>query len=152
MSITVRRAETEQDVKTALALRVEVFVDEQGFPLAKETDATDKLPTTQHVLAFVDGTPVGTLRLYATGDKASGKQTWHLGRLVVLKRFRSHGIGRKICTEAHEMLRQQGAPVVEIRAQQDKRAFYERLGYVCHDETPIDEEGVPHINMELKLL
>lgn len=50
----------EAEWAVCYAIRTAVFVDEQGVPLDEELDAHDAQAT--HLLARVEGRPVGTLR------------------------------------------------------------------------------------------
>ena len=65
MSLSI--AVTEK-LDACLALRFEVFVDEQGVPVEEERDALDDSAT--HLLALKDGVPVGTARIVFTEDIA----------------------------------------------------------------------------------
>ena len=59
--LVVKLAETEEERRAAFALRLQVFVREQGVPPEEELDAEDERAT--HALALVGGRPVGTGRL-----------------------------------------------------------------------------------------
>jgi predicted GNAT family N-acyltransferase len=53
--------ESAEHLEQALAIRIAVFVEEQGVGLALEIDGHDD--AVRHFLALHDGEPVGTLRL-----------------------------------------------------------------------------------------
>jgi len=75
-------------------VRLEVFVGEQGVPLAQEIDARDFEATTIHVLAAgADGVPLAAARLLI--DSAHPGQV-HLGRLAVRRAARGTGLGARM--------------------------------------------------------
>ena len=76
------------DLDACLTLRFEVFVDEQGVPVEEERDALDDTAT--HILATLDGTPVGTARVVFQDDVAK------IGRVCVVKPGRGTGLGAKL--------------------------------------------------------
>ena len=76
------RIEVTQDIATCLELRRIVFIDEQGVPEADERDDLDAKAV--HLLAWVDGKPVGSARLLAAGHIGKNRaglrvagSTWH---------------------------------------------------------------------------
>jgi predicted GNAT family N-acyltransferase len=139
MSLEVARTE---DLETCLALRRTVFIKEQGVPEALEMDGLDG--EALHLLARVDGRPVGTARLFAKGD------TGKIGRVCVLPQARGHGVGAALIRAAVEELRGLGLSRAKLGSQTHAIPFYERLGFVA--EGPVyDDAGIPHRDMVLAL-
>lgn len=128
------------DVETCLDIRREVFVDEQNVPLQEEIDDLDG--EAQHVLAFVDGAPIGTARIFYAGD------TLKIGRVAVRKSHRGAGIGAALILHAVEMA--QAASDISrayLSAQTHALGFYERLGFRAYGDV-YDDAGIPHQDME----
>ncbi|HHY01907.1 MAG TPA: GNAT family N-acetyltransferase, partial [Paracoccus sp.] len=73
------------DFAACMAIRRQVFVQEQNVPEQQELDEHDA--TALHLLAMLDGRPVGTARLLIDG--AEGK----IGRVAILPDCRGTGAG-----------------------------------------------------------
>lgn len=140
--MTLSLVETE-DVKTCLAIRHTVFVEEQGVPVALESDAHDATDA-RHVLAMVDGEAVGTARVVPFGTTAK------IGRVAVLKAHRGAGIGAQLIHACHHVAASQGATRTILGTQVAALSFYERLGYYRYGEV-FDDAGIDHLMMERAL-
>lgn len=125
--------------RLALALRFEVFVDEQKVPEEVERDAYD--PTATHLVAIVDGDVVGTLRIVFLEEHAK------IGRVAVRAGMRGQGIARAMMLRAMELARTRGETRFYLTAQTDKLGFYERLGFVAFGEE-FGDGGLPHLAMK----
>ncbi len=125
----------------ALAIRLTVFVDEQGF--SDEVDELDTYAT--HLLLLREGKGVATCRIYP----AEGN-IFMMGRLAVLAPFRGMGLGSALLRCAEKAARGAGAKVLKLHAQLHARGFYEFCGYEAYGEIE-DEQGSPHIWMKKKL-
>ena len=121
----------------AANIRVEVFVDEQGF--SEEFDSDDK--NAIHFVGYIDGKAVATSRVLTLGDNK-----YLIGRIAVIKVFRGKGLGSLIVKAAEEHIKRIGGKTVLIHSQLQAADFYEKLGYVKTGETDI-EEGCPHCMM-----
>ena len=126
----------------AAAIRQAVFVEEQGFQ--EEFDAIDRHAL--HLLLFVDGRPVGTLRAF-TED---GGTHWHIGRVAVIQSARQLHLGRRMMDLAEAELRRRGAACIEVSAQCRVQPFYEKCGFTSVGEVYLDE-FCPHIRMVKEL-
>ncbi|MFC5567727.1 GNAT family N-acetyltransferase [Rubellimicrobium aerolatum] len=127
-----------EDLDACLALRRAVFIEEQAVPEALEIDGLDAEAV--HLLATVDGRPVGTARLFAKGD------TGKIGRVCVLREARGRGIGAALIRAAVEELRGMGLRRAKLGSQVHAIPFYEGLGFVA--EGPVyDDAGIPHRDM-----
>lgn len=117
-------------------IRIDVFVEEQSVPVEEELDALD--PLAIHVLALVNGKPVGTARAVEK-DPA----LWKIGRVAVCATYRQQGIGVALmqgielaCPASH----------FTLSAQTHALKFYEKLGYVAVGPEFM-EAGIPHFYM-----
>ena len=129
----------------AYAIRHAVFVKEQG--IAEEFEIDDHDPIAEHALAYVDGQCVATARVYLDDQDPSKAK---IGRMAVLKDFRSQGIGTALLGEVIRAGMMQGASVFELHAQQSAAPFYAKLQF--KPAGPIfDEVGIPHQRMCLIL-
>ena len=132
-----------RDIATCRALRRTVFIEEQGVSEADEVD--DKDDEAIHLLAWLNGRPVGSARLLVLGDK--GK----IGRVCVLADQRGTGLGAALMRAAVERFRQvPGVKTVKLGAQTHALGFYERLGFTAHGPE-FDDAGIPHREMVLPL-
>ncbi len=123
----------------ATPIRFAVFVEEQGVPAALEMDDMDG--ECVHAVAFEEGRAVGTARLLPDG---------HLGRMAVLKEWRSRGIGSLLLHSLVQKARERGDRQVVLSAQVHAMAFYRAHGFQA--EGPVYEEaGIPHQEMRRRL-
>lgn len=123
-----------------LKVRVEVFVDEQSVPLELEVDSDDT--SAQHWLAESnDGQSIGCVRLVSTAG-GSGK----IGRLAVVKEWRSRGIAQQLMATTENYARKSGLGRLKLDAQLQAQGFYEKLGY-CAEGDIFDDAGIPHRRM-----
>ena len=78
--LVVKLVETEDERAAAYAIRIRVFVEEQGVPIEEELDHDDELAS--HAIAYWGGTPVGTGRMVygwphdASSQKVPGSGVW----------------------------------------------------------------------------
>jgi predicted GNAT family N-acyltransferase len=139
MSLTVAPAQWATQGDDIHFVRHAVFVIEQSIPAELEWDAADA--GCQHVLARIGNRPVGTGRLTPEGK---------IGRMAVLKDFRSQGIGAMMLAELVELARGNGLEHVYLNAQEAAVAFYARHGFIATGPGFL-EAGIPHQRMERKL-
>lgn len=125
------------DAQTALRLiRQKVFIDEQEVPENLEWDNFDKQAT--HILGKEGNRPVACARLLSDGQ---------LGRLAVLKDYRSHGWGGRILRYAEEYLLEKKHSKVFLNSQANSYNFYYKNGYRPTDKMMWDA-NIPHIEMQ----
>ncbi|MGH7771245.1 MAG: GNAT family N-acetyltransferase [Candidatus Binatia bacterium] len=136
----VRRIISHEELKKAFAIRLRVFVEEQGVPKEIELDEDDKKAT--HFLADVHGKAVGTARLVVQRGQAK------IGRMAVLKSYRGRGVGKELLTRAVGLARKNGAKVIFLHAQVPVISFYKKMGFRCVGPVFV-EGGIPHRKMVL---
>ena len=135
MNITSIICDYKSNIKDICAIRYEVFVDEQNVPEELEIDGLDG--EAKHVLAFVDGVPIGTGRILDDG---------HIGRVAVLKDYRGFGIGKLIMKELIKWAQDITLKKVWLSSQWHAHSFYLDLGFVCVGDI-YKEAGIDHIKM-----
>ena len=136
MTVEVRVTE---DLAACLALRRAVFIEEQGVPEADELDDLDGQAV--HLLALVEGEPLGSARLLRSGD------TGKIGRVCVLAAARGTGLGVALMGKALEVLAADPAlRRAKLSSQTHALGFYERLGFVAEGADYLDA-GIPHRDM-----
>ncbi len=145
--ITLKLAQTESERLRAYAIRVQVFVLEQGVPLTEEMDSED--PTATHTIAYLGGVAVGTGRLVYTKpsgtlDPQGGEA--RIGRMAVLRAWRRKGLGGRILKALEDAAREKGACRVALHAQTYVKEFYSSHGYVA-EGVPFVEVGIEHLLM-----
>jgi predicted GNAT family N-acyltransferase len=141
--ITIRAANTTQDIEECLRIREEVFIVEQNVPVDLERDEHDSKAL--HFIALADGQTVGTARVVLKDNGTSAK----IGRVAVRRSNRGLGIGKLLIaaiegdpdlTHVHSFL---------LDAQTHALRFYARLGYQAYGEEFMDA-GIPHRHMKKK--
>jgi predicted GNAT family N-acyltransferase len=123
----------------ALALRRDVFVAEQHVPPEEEFDAYDL--TCTHVVAVLDGSVVGALRIIFLPEHAK------FGRVVVATSARGKGIATAMMNFAMAFARARSETRFYLTAQTDKVALYEKLGFVAYGDE-FQDGGMPHLAMK----
>jgi ElaA protein len=153
--IEVQRITTAEQMAAALEIRRHVFIEEQQVPEAEEIDEHDGDPasttTALHVLATLDGAPVGTARLLVDGDDHGdhdGPGYPHVGRVAVLEEHRRRHVGEALMLALHNAARERGYPGITLGAQLHAISFYERLHYHARGEVYLDA-GIEHRWMDL---
>lgn len=142
-AFTIEPATAAADRKQCYRIRMMVFVDEQGVPVAEEIDAHDETDA-EHVLGLEDGRAVGTARAVPYDGALK------VGRVAVLQRARGRGYGAALIRHFVDEARARGVSHVVLDAQTDAMGFYERLGFAA--EGPVfDDAGIPHRRMTLVL-
>lgn len=122
----------------AKAIRLAVFVDEQGIPVSIELDENDAQSV--HALAIdADGVVAGTGRLLPDA---------HIGRMAVLAGYRGRGVGGKLLQALVAEAKRRNYPGAVLSAQVHASAFYEAHGFVRTGK-PFLEAGILHIDMVL---
>jgi ElaA protein len=140
MSLTI---EDTTDIATCHALRRAVFIEEQGVSLEDEIDGRDG--EALHLLARIDGKPVGTARILP------GQGYGKIGRVCVLAEARGQGIGAALIRGALDRLRRMpGIATARLGAQTHALGFYEALGFTAEGPEYLDA-GIPHRDMTCPL-
>lgn len=117
----------------AQALRVEVFVVEQGVPIELEWDEGDEVSI--HAVAYdAQGQAVATGRLLPDG---------HIGRMAVRKSARGQGIGSEVLEALLVEARRLGYGRLVLHAQTHAADFYRKHGFV-EEGDEFTEAGIAH--------
>jgi len=126
-----------RDIAACARLRRAVFIDEQGVPERVEQDGRDG--AAHHILAMLDGRPVGCARILTEGE--IGK----IGRLCVLPAWRGRGIGAALIGACLAHMRSlPGLTRAQLGAQAHALGLYEKQGFVAHGPEFRDAGGQPH--------
>ena len=127
---------SQSDMKQAMAVRHNVFVEEQGIDEREEYDGLDD-SCLQFVLKLADKV-IGTARVrFIPGDYAK------VERMAILKPFRKQGAGKTLLTF---ILFHVEASQVILHAQWTAIPFYKACGFKEINE-PFFEAGIKHIKM-----
>ncbi|MFM6190244.1 MAG: GNAT family N-acetyltransferase [Planktothrix sp.] len=126
------------------AIRHQVFELEQGVAPELEWDGQDEFA--QHLLAYLDDQPIGTLRI-----RDLDEQNVKIERLAVLASARGMGIGQQLMECALEVIAQTSIQTVIVNAQIYIQNLYLKLGFEPMGE-PFEEAGIPHIKMVKTLI
>jgi predicted GNAT family N-acyltransferase len=140
MIIQVKQISSDEAKPRAFAIRMRVFVREQGVPSEIELDSDDQRAI--HFLATANGKAIGTARVVMHGKSAK------IGRMAVLKNYRRKRIGARLLKQATRAAKRQGARKIYLHAQVPVIGFYEKLGFRCVGPV-FDEAGIAHRKMVL---
>lgn len=146
LEIAVSEALTAAEWSTVRAIRQAVFVDEQGCAPEEEWDEHDapeaRGGSTHHLLATLNGLPVGCARWRRVGSEAK------LERFAVLGPARGKGVGRALVARALAASRAAGLRRFVLHAQTQAAGLYAGFGFREASE-PFDEAGIEHVKMTL---
>ena len=137
--VTVKLVETPEEMAAAMAIRFQVFVDEQAVPPEEEADEADA--TALHVLALLEGTPIGTGRLVRLPSREA-----QIGRMAVALSHRRAGVGSQLLSRLEEEARRLSISKATLHAQTYVKAFYASHGYAEVGEV-FTEAGIEHVLM-----
>ncbi|MFT0847901.1 GNAT family N-acetyltransferase [Actinomycetaceae bacterium L2_0104] len=142
--------ESREQLERCLAIRLEVFVEEQAVPPEEEIDALDTAPDTIHLLAVHEGRDVGTARVLSEGPGHC-----HIGRVAVRAQARGTGVGRELMDAAAAVALERcsgpdGKVEILLSSQEQAMGFYRSCGYeVVNGERYLDA-GIWHQDMVLR--
>ncbi len=136
----------------AFAIRLRVFVVEQGVPPEEEIDEHDRTDRQAvHALALRDpedaDSAVGSGRFYVA-DVSSG--TVQIGRMAVDAAARGTGVGAAILGALVAEARRRGFRKAHLHAQTHAAGFYYKAGFHDDGELMLDA-GILHRPMSLLL-
>jgi predicted GNAT family N-acyltransferase len=138
--VTVIIVTNDQQRDDSFAVRLAVFVEEQGIAREDELDEFDSTAT--HCVAYdAAGMPVAAGRLHVQDDTAK------IGRMSVLASHRGGGTGARVLAALEREGARRGVRLFKLSAQIHARGFYERCGYTAYGEL-YDDVGIPHIDMK----
>lgn len=129
-------------MQKALALRFEVFVNEQNVPQDLEIDDDDQVAF--HMLMLKGEEAIATLRLLPYGESIK------IGRVAVGRDWRMKGLGTRLMQQAIEHAIRGEFRDAILDAQLDSIPFYEKLGFKVEGEVFMDA-GIPHKRMRFAL-
>lgn len=129
---------TPEEREAVFALRMIVFVEEQGVPPEEELDAYD-LTATHFLVRRASATPHDPAAVIATArllDKGEGFAK--VGRVAVLSDHRGKGVGALLMRAVEQTARAQGFTRLGLDAQLSALRFYEKLGYLPEGDIFLD--------------
>jgi len=134
--VEVEKITNPEDLKTAFAIRRQVFVVGQNVSAEAEEDGNDEAT---HFLAKVNDLPAGTARWRKTKDG------FKLERFAVLNAYRGSGVGGALVRALVSDLPKGSRTYLHAQIRAAK--FYEKNGFSQFGETFV-EENIEHIKME----
>ena len=142
------RIETQESLKQAFRIRLEVFVQEQQVPEDLEMDEYDVSPeAARHLLLLdEDGTPAAAGRFIEYKPDTAKMQ-----RVAVRKPYRGRGTGRELMGALEKWAKEEGFTYSLLDAQCQAEPFYKKLGYETVSPETFLDAGIPHVRMKKKL-
>lgn len=141
--VNVTQAITKRDQSDCFAIRIEVFVEEQGVP--KEEELVREAQTTIHALARINSIPIATGRLITIDNKNA-----RIGSMAVKLEYRRIGVASLVLDFLEEKAQEKGIQYITLEAQEYVKQFYSDRGYSERGGVFLDV-GIPHVKMEKKL-
>lgn len=130
----------------ALAIRLRVFVEEQGVPLELEIDEHDRSdPTAVHALVREGDAPIGAGRFYVLGPSSV-----QIGRMAVTPEERGRGAGACLLDALIAEARRRGFTLARLEAQTTALEFYRKAGF-REDGDRLWDAGILHQPMSRQL-
>ena len=135
----IRRFRGEDEMAQLLALRHDVFCNEQGVPSREEQDGRDGEAI--HLVAVAGEEVLATCRLLFIGP------TVQFSRLAVRRSERRRGIATRLLELADVETRAGAGRRLVLHAQTYARALYEAAGYEARGRIFM-EAGIEHVAMD----
>jgi ElaA protein len=136
---------TPQLLYTAIKLRQDVFIIEQDC-IYDDLDNQDQ--KCLHLFMMMDGKTAGYSRIVPPGVKFEESS---IGRIIISPGFRNRKLGYTLVKKSIiETLKLFPGINIKIEAQAHLEKFYQNLDFETIS-TPYDVDGIPHIQMILKL-
>ncbi len=136
---TITAVSWQENREDLAMIRQQVFMNEQGVSADDEWDDDDA--SAVHFLARVNNQPVACARFLPNGK---------IGRMAVLKDFRSRGIGHALLTNIIEHAANHGHQEVFLDAQVQVLSFYATAGFIA-EGTEFQDAGITHQRTRMKL-
>jgi predicted GNAT family N-acyltransferase len=138
--IAIKIVSYSQEIQALEQIRRTVFREEQNIDEELEFDGLDE--TSEHLLAYLNQEPIGTLRL-----REVNPQLVKIERLAVLSTVRNQGIGRKLMDYAIALITEKNQyEQIFIHAQYHLKIFYQSFGFQPVGEI-FEEAEILHIKM-----
>ncbi len=118
--ITIKVAETIEDIMQVVAVRASVYMSEQNCPYREEFDGNDFTGT--QMIAYVDGEPAACLRIRYFADFVK------MERLAVRGMFRKTRVAFKIVRAGLDLCRKKGYSLVYGHARKELVKFWRMFG------------------------
>ena len=140
---TVQIVEWSQQQAALAKIRTDIFVGEQNVPVEIVMDELDVGGV--HVAALdVVGTVIGTGRLVLR------EPVPRIGRMAVMKCWRSTGVGGKMLKALCDAAKERGFAEVMLHSQTHATPFYFKHGFLSHG-SEFFEAGIPHQEMRKQI-
>jgi predicted GNAT family N-acyltransferase len=140
------RQGSASDFERALALRIEVFVEEQAVPIEEEQDEADDEAMHWLILDSATLTALCTARMVPYQEGCQMRPVAKIGRVAVKKTMRGKQLGALIMGEILATVQREGYDQAILDAQVQVIPFYEKLGFVTEGEEFLDA-GIRHYRM-----
>ena len=136
-----------EDLYQILQLRAEIFVVEQDCAYQDVDDFDQEgLHVMGQLSDYDEAQLVSYSRLLPPGAKYEGAS---IGRVITKKSARGGGVGKALILNSLALCKEHWpGKVITISAQLYLQTFYSDLGFET-DSEPYDEDGIPHIRMQL---
>jgi predicted GNAT family N-acyltransferase len=121
------------------AVRTPVFIEEQSVTPEFEWDEIDAGAV--HLLATFENQPIACLRII---------QYQKIGRMAVIKSWRSNGLGAALLQKAINICKKYGSKSIHLSAQTHAIEFYLKAGFTQSSDEYTDVD-IPHVDMRLDL-
>ena len=131
-------------------IRRQVFIQEQSILEQDEQDEWDALDAVSLHFVVYDRHLENDLKINQAIATARLLENNSIGRVAVLKSYRSKGVGRLIMQQIIEHARTEKRQFLKLSSQLHAIAFYESFGFQVKGVEYLDC-GIPHIDMYLKL-
>lgn len=129
----------QENAKHIQLVRNTVFTQEQNVDPTIDFDGQDNFAI--HTVIYLNGSVVATGRILSDG---------HIGRVAVLKPYRSLGLGSKVILSLQEYATKNNYPHIYLGSQLHAEPFYTKLGFKRYGEQ-YTEANIEHIGMRKQL-
>lgn len=133
------KATTQFEFFSLMKVRIDVFVQEQAVSPAIELDEEDR--TCDHYIIYDKHRIIATCRIIEHDN------TWHIGRVAVLKEHRDKHCGSYMLQQVENLAIQKNVHKLVLGAQLAALPFYTKNGYTPYGDIYLDAD-IEHRMME----
>lgn len=129
----VNQIKTKKELRVALSLRKEVFVNEQKVPISLEIDNFDTLDNPQvfHYGGYYFGELICYIRVIKFNNKI------YLTRVLTKKKYRKHGFNSQLLRYVIKNFQIKNIPII-LNSQVEAIRYYQKNGFIEYGKFNVD--------------
>ena len=142
--LIIRQPKTKQEFELMYDLRWRYLRQPWNQPRGSERDQEESIAIP--LIALSDNKIIGTVRYQRINENVARARY-----LVVEKKFRGKGVGRRLMESIHMTAKNQNISYIILNARSIAKKFFEKLGYKAIEKGPLLFSEINHYKMVKKI-